>query len=134
MLEIELFVCIELDLALNNLQWLICHKTKPNYLILCFIADYASGLNLENVTPTCSVSGEDESGVEEEWNPGEDEDEEEEEEDEEEGEEEEVVYPYSVQCVEEVVQDIPKSQGQFFICILYLLFVGSEKYPCPSII
>ena len=26
----ELFVCIKLDLALNNLQWLICHKTKPN--------------------------------------------------------------------------------------------------------
>ena len=21
----------EMDLALNNLQWLICHKTKPNY-------------------------------------------------------------------------------------------------------
>ena len=22
------------DLALNNLQWLICHKTQPNHLIL----------------------------------------------------------------------------------------------------
>ena len=22
-----------MDMALNNLQWLICHKTKPNYLI-----------------------------------------------------------------------------------------------------
>ena len=21
------------DLALNNLQWLICHKTKPNHII-----------------------------------------------------------------------------------------------------
>ena len=21
-----------MDLALNNLQWLICHKTKPNHL------------------------------------------------------------------------------------------------------
>ena len=21
---------IKMDLALNNLQWLICHKTKPN--------------------------------------------------------------------------------------------------------
>ena len=23
-------ICIKMDLALNNLQWLICHKTKPN--------------------------------------------------------------------------------------------------------
>ena len=30
MLEIELFICIKLDLALNNLQWLICHETRPN--------------------------------------------------------------------------------------------------------
>ena len=30
MFEIELFICIKIDLALNNLQWLICHKTKPN--------------------------------------------------------------------------------------------------------
>ena len=28
--EIELFICIKMDLALNNLQWLICHKIKPN--------------------------------------------------------------------------------------------------------
>ena len=26
--EIELFICIKMDLALNNLLWLICHKTK----------------------------------------------------------------------------------------------------------
>ena len=26
----ELFICIKMDSALNNLQWLICHKTKPN--------------------------------------------------------------------------------------------------------
>ena len=26
----ELFICIEMNLALNNLQWLICHKTKQN--------------------------------------------------------------------------------------------------------
>ena len=26
----ELFIFIKMDLALNNLQWLICHKTKPN--------------------------------------------------------------------------------------------------------
>ena len=24
------------DLALNNLQWLICHKTKPNQIIYIF--------------------------------------------------------------------------------------------------
>ena len=30
MFEIELFICIKMDLELNNLQWLICHKTKPN--------------------------------------------------------------------------------------------------------
>ena len=28
MFEIELFICIKIDLALNNLQWLIFHKTK----------------------------------------------------------------------------------------------------------
>ena len=28
LLEIELFICIKMDLALNNLQRLICHKPK----------------------------------------------------------------------------------------------------------
>ena len=28
MFEIELFICIKMDSALNNLQWLICHKTQ----------------------------------------------------------------------------------------------------------
>ena len=28
--EIELFICIKMDLALNDLQWLICYKSKPN--------------------------------------------------------------------------------------------------------
>ena len=28
--EIELFICIKMDLALNNLRWLICHKTQTN--------------------------------------------------------------------------------------------------------
>ena len=28
--KIELFICIKMDLVLNNLQWLICHKTNPN--------------------------------------------------------------------------------------------------------
>ena len=27
--EIELITCIKMDLALNNLQMLICHKTQP---------------------------------------------------------------------------------------------------------
>ena len=30
MFEIELFICIKTDLALNDLQWLICQKTRPN--------------------------------------------------------------------------------------------------------
>ena len=28
------------DLALNDLQWLICHKTKPNYVYLIYIYIY----------------------------------------------------------------------------------------------
>ena len=28
MFEIELFICIKMDLALDNLRWLICHKLK----------------------------------------------------------------------------------------------------------
>ena len=28
--EIELFICIKMDLELNNLKWLMYHKTKPN--------------------------------------------------------------------------------------------------------
>ena len=27
--KMELFICIKKNLSLNNLQWLICHKTKP---------------------------------------------------------------------------------------------------------
>ena len=30
--EIELIIYIKMDLALNNLQRLICHKTKPTKL------------------------------------------------------------------------------------------------------
>ena len=42
MCEIELFIFIKMDLALNNLQWLICHKThqtKPNltWIILVLV-------------------------------------------------------------------------------------------------
>ena len=25
-----MFICLKMDLALNNLQWFICHKTKAN--------------------------------------------------------------------------------------------------------
>ena len=33
-LEIIYFIYVyKKDLALNNLQWLICHKTKPNQII-----------------------------------------------------------------------------------------------------
>ena len=28
--EKELFICMKTDLALINLQWLMCHKTQPN--------------------------------------------------------------------------------------------------------
>ena len=28
--ELEQFICIKMDLALNNLEWLMYHKTKPN--------------------------------------------------------------------------------------------------------
>ena len=27
------FICIKMELALNNPQWLICHETKPNQVI-----------------------------------------------------------------------------------------------------
>ena len=30
MLEIELFICIKMNLGFNYLQWLICHKTQTN--------------------------------------------------------------------------------------------------------
>ena len=30
LLEIELFICVKMDLALNNLQRLTCHKTQTN--------------------------------------------------------------------------------------------------------
>ena len=34
----KLFICIKIDLALNNLQWLMCHKTK---LFICIKMDLA---------------------------------------------------------------------------------------------
>ena len=27
------YICIKRTLAINNLQWLICHKNKPNQII-----------------------------------------------------------------------------------------------------
>ena len=30
--KIELFICMKIGLAFNNLQWLIFHKTKPNQI------------------------------------------------------------------------------------------------------
>ena len=27
------------DLALNNLQWLICHKTQPNQIFYAYVVD-----------------------------------------------------------------------------------------------
>ena len=38
------------DLALNNLQWLICHKTQPNQIIYIFnIYVYKEDLALNNL-------------------------------------------------------------------------------------
>ena len=31
---IELFICIKMDLALDDQQWLIFHKTKPTKLVV----------------------------------------------------------------------------------------------------
>ena len=36
MFELKLFICIKMDLALNNLKWLICHKTKPKLLRIVY--------------------------------------------------------------------------------------------------
>ena len=35
------------NLALNNLQWLICHKTKPNHIYLIYM--YKKDLALNNL-------------------------------------------------------------------------------------
>ena len=35
------------DLALNNLQWLICHKTQPNFIHLIYI--YKKDLSLDDL-------------------------------------------------------------------------------------
>ena len=38
------------DLALNNLQWLICHKTQLNQIIYMLIYMYKEDLALNNQT------------------------------------------------------------------------------------
>ena len=43
---ILIYMCKE-DLALNNLQWLICHKTKPNHIYLIYM--YKEDLALNNL-------------------------------------------------------------------------------------
>ena len=35
--EIELIICIKMDSALNNLQWLICHENQTTNQPQCFI-------------------------------------------------------------------------------------------------
>ena len=35
------------DLALNNLQWLICHKIQPNHIYLMYT--YKEALALNNI-------------------------------------------------------------------------------------
>ena len=37
------------DLALNNRQWLICHKTQPNQIIYILIYMYKEDLALINL-------------------------------------------------------------------------------------
>ena len=57
MFEIELIICIKMDLALNYLQMLICHKNQPTILlpVICksqtglFSLSMASGLEEKSV-------------------------------------------------------------------------------------
>ena len=37
------------DLALNNLPWLICNKTKPNHIYLIYKYMYQEDLALNNL-------------------------------------------------------------------------------------
>ena len=37
------------DLALNNLQWLICYKTKPSHIYLIYIYMHKEDLALNNL-------------------------------------------------------------------------------------
>ncbi len=54
--EIELTVCIKMDLTLNNLQKLICHKTQPtnqNWSNIEFRSYYGKKIFRNICTPSC---------------------------------------------------------------------------------
>ena len=54
--EIKLFICMKMELALNNLQRLICHKTQINkFLFLKF--------NLEKILNPCTVNEEEKDSI-----------------------------------------------------------------------
>ena len=55
MFKIELFICIKMDLALNNLQWLICHKTKCCIVTTNYTQTYTCG-NIVNTIMTSEHS------------------------------------------------------------------------------
>ena len=46
----------EEDLALNNLQWLMCHKTKPNFHFFCALTSFSFSLHILLVRPESSKS------------------------------------------------------------------------------
>ena len=52
MFEIELIICIKMDLALNNLQKLICHKTQ-----LTNLKNQLAALHIVDVYPISLWSG-----------------------------------------------------------------------------
>ena len=45
--QIYLIYMYKENLALNNLQWLICHETKPNHIYLIYM--YKEDLALNNL-------------------------------------------------------------------------------------
>ena len=62
MFEIELIICIKIDLALNNLQRLICHKTqttKPNNHLHLFFSSFC--LFIVNFSSSSSIFSPDHS-------------------------------------------------------------------------
>ena len=46
--EIELIICIKMDLALNNLHRLICHKTQPTNQSFSIGYLFALSLNIKH--------------------------------------------------------------------------------------
>ena len=59
MFEIELIICIKIDLALNNLQKLICHKTQsinqPTFFLSIPLHSASLSLSLSLSRPTASL-------------------------------------------------------------------------------